>query len=306
VGRAAAHFFVIGALLLGVRAGASALTPERPAPLVVDVPTGADGVAVEAAVERALLVAEATRRGWTHTDPVVRRRLVRNLRFVRGLNDEDEPPTPAEEEALLEEALRLGMHRTDPVVRQRLAHRLDHASYHAARRRGVTDLEVRAWMEEHPGRVERPLRVRLSQVFLSRQRRGEALEADAEALGDRLRGAEAPPPDSAVSLGDPLPIALSDRSVTPDVLDRRFGRGLGDAASAAPTEQWVGPVATAYGLHFLWVHEVTPAGLPSVDEARARVTSRIVASRRREARDALLEELRARYAVEIVRGGSPP
>lgn len=61
------------------------------------------------------LFAQADAAGWVHTDPVVRERLVDNLRFA-GVQGSDE--------ALFQTALSLGMARTDPVVRRRFQSRL--------------------------------------------------------------------------------------------------------------------------------------------------------------------------------------
>ena len=70
---------------------------------------------VAARVDEELLVREARALGWHRSDPVVRMRLVQNLRFVSPEDAEAEP------DALLERAYALGMDETDVVVRRRLA-----------------------------------------------------------------------------------------------------------------------------------------------------------------------------------------
>ncbi len=114
-----------GALIAGLRA---VLTE----PPQVDVDT------------QTLLVEQALAAGWHRTDPIVRTRLIENLRFA-GRDGSD-----AE---LLREALDLGMARTDPVVRLHLAGR--------ARRvlESVPDpsqQQLADWLAAHPERFRRP------------------------------------------------------------------------------------------------------------------------------------------------------
>ena len=111
--RTAFHFFALAAALLLVR-GLVAGAAQAPPSVVVTLPRDAGPEASESAIQDALWWEEGRRLGDLRADPLVRDRLIRNLRFT-GLEGADE--------ALLEQALALGMHRTDPVVRARLVRR---------------------------------------------------------------------------------------------------------------------------------------------------------------------------------------
>ena len=297
--RATIHFFLIGGALLTLEVVVDAVTPvERPR-IEVTVPAEASEVEVRALVDEEILVAEALRYGWLYTDPVIRRQLVRNMRFIAGENDAEAPP-PSEEAALLERAIGLGMHRSDPVVRQRLVYRVYAMAEVGARRERPTGQDLREHLESHPERFSRPARYRMSQVFLSRQQRAEELEADARALEARLRS-EAPSLGKAHRLGDPLLPAFDRPSFTESALDRTFGPGIAEQVHSSKLTRWEGPLRSSYGLHFIWIHEAIPGEAPDLDDVRERVDASLRHDRRHRHRAVHLRRLREWYRVEIVR-----
>lgn len=93
--------------------------------------------------DETLLVEQALAAGWDRTDPVVRARLVENLRFIGR---------DGSEQALFDEALGLGMGRVDPVVRSHLAARARRALESV---REPSDAELSAFLEANPDRFER-------------------------------------------------------------------------------------------------------------------------------------------------------
>lgn len=102
------HFVALALVVLGLRA---ALAP-RPV-LYVTVPPGGSEAA---AVEEALLLAEAEKFGWIETDPVILRHLAKGYRDATGTEETDFA-------TLLAGAYAIGLHRTDRVVRSRLVDR---------------------------------------------------------------------------------------------------------------------------------------------------------------------------------------
>ena len=298
--RSTIHFFLIGGALLVLELVWGVVMPtERPL-LEVTVSPAATEAEAAARVDEEILVAEALRHGWLYNDPVIRRQLVRNMRFVAGENDAEMPP-PDEEEALLLRAIDLGMHRTDPVVRQRLVYRVYTMAEVGALWDEATEEELREHLEAHPERFGQPARYRLSQVFLSRQRRAEELESDAGALGTKLR-AERPPPEEAHRLGDPLPPSCARPSFTESGLDRTFGPGFTEQVHLSKLGRWEGPLRSTYGLHFVWIHEARPVTLPDLGEVRERVDASLRHDRRHRYRATYLRRLREWYRVIVVRG----
>jgi hypothetical protein len=265
-------FFALGALLLLLRLS----LPEPAASLVVEVPRGAKAAEVQQAVHDAVLVDQGLRAGWIQTDPLLRRRLVDNMRFA-GLAE-------GEDAALLDLALRLGMHRTDPVVRSRLLER-------ATRLLDVppqpTDAELSAYLERHADRYAQPARYRFEQVFFTELQAGRAalpiLAAGGEVAGDAL-------------------IALPrTTSADLDTLERRVGTRW--ALGELPHGEWSGPLPSAYGAHLVRVLEVEPARLPPLHEVRTRVAEEWRHDAAEEQRSARIAELMRHYRITLEQPG---
>lgn len=264
------HFALIGALLFvaDARLGASASGP------------------VPGLSDEELLVREARALGLHRRDPIVRRRLVRNMRFVSGA-------AGASDEELFAEALELGMDRTDPVVRRRLAQARILAVHAVARAEEPSEAELAAYLERHAERFAAPARLRLSQLFLSRDRRGAALAADAATLLQKLV-AHGAGPEAGPELGDPLPLPRQLPSSSRVELEGLLGASFARAVFALEAGQWQGPVESSYGLHLVWIHERSPAAPARLETVRGAVREALLEERARRALDAKLTALRGR------------
>jgi hypothetical protein len=242
-------------------------------------------------VDQEILYLEALRLGLDRVDPVVRSRLVRNMRFVGGGEE------TRDDEELYREALELGMDRSDLVVRRRLVQQMRFLLEAAAERLEPSDDVLRAFVASRPQRYRIPDRVRLSHVYLSRDRRALALEADASKLLAKLQ-AEAVDPQNAASLGDPFlhPAHFGLQSAAQ--IARQLGAGFGARVLELEPGGWRGPIESAYGLHLVWVHVREPSREPELETVRRSAESAMQAERNAEAMERGLAELRQRYVVD--------
>jgi hypothetical protein len=234
----------------------------------------------------ALLYREAIDQGLYDSDPVVHRRLVENLRFLGVGAGESEA-------AVARDAIALGLHRTDLVVQRRLVNVMRLRLEQPARKAEPTDEELRAELAAHPERWREPARVSLVHVFLSRERRGAALDLDAERILRALRTHGAPSED-ATQLGDAFPEPLGDAPLSQSELERMVGPRAASAAFAAPAGRWSNPVHSALGAHLFFVHEKTEAHAPPLDAVRAAVRESVLAERAERALERAMAELRAK------------
>jgi hypothetical protein len=263
------HFAVLGALLFAAERG---LAPSAPAA----------GRAASLSDEE-LLEREARRLGLDRDDAGIRRRLVRNLRFL----DEE---MGGNEQADYEEALALGLDGSDLVVRRRLVQRLELQALAWARASEPSDAELAALLAREPERFALPARVRLAQVFSSRDRHGAGLDAADRALGRRLAGL---PPERAAGLGDPFLLGAQLPPRTHDELAAGFGEDFARAVAGLEPGRWSGPIASSYGLHRVFVQEQM-AGRPArLDEVRSALREAVFAERARAVLSEWLRELRA-------------
>jgi hypothetical protein len=251
---------------------------------------------IDARVDDELLLGEAFALGWHRSDLIARRRLLQNQRFL-------DPDTELDEEALLRRAYEQGMDRSDIVVRRRLLQKVILTVSSAARLDEPDDATLQAYLDANAARFERPERIRLDHIFLSRDRRPGHLVADATALGERL-AAQAPAPEQAASLSDPFLLSYSLPLWSESMLGQRLGADFARDAFAAPDGQWSGPIASSYGLHFVWVRERRAADLPPLDELRTRLRAAVLREREQAALQAHLAALRERARIEVARPSS--
>lgn len=307
------HFLLLGAALFaadgvwrrapGEAAAASLRVPaaqitrleEESRRLLGRPPTAAELAAgVADWIDEELLFRRALDLGWDRSDPVVQQRLLRNMRFLGE---------PGDEEQLLQRAYALGMERHDLVVRRRLVERAKLAVTGPARATEPAPGELEALLREQGERFRLPSRVRASQVFLSRDRRGDRLRADAGELLAELV-ANRVSPARAARYGDPS-LLPNELPLWPEpTLAARFGDGFARDLLAVEPGSWQGPVESSYGLHLVWVHEREASRIPELSEVRALVENAWRNARARAALRDALEALRRDVVVRVA--GSAP
>jgi hypothetical protein len=246
---------------------------------------------VRDAVDEEILYREALARGFDKSDQASRERLVRLAGFVgeeRGDRD-----------ALEREARQLGLERSDLVLRRHLIEmaRLSIGWLGAADMPSEADLE--AYLARHAAEFAPPERVRLTHVYLSAAARGARLGPDANALLATLRRTGVRP-DDAPGLGDAF-IRGARLDLAHGDLERFFGADFAQTVDAAPVGEWTGPIASAYGLHLVWVHARETGPVPALDAVRGRVVHAWLREQSDARARAAMATLRARYDVQIDR-----
>jgi peptidyl-prolyl cis-trans isomerase C len=227
--------------------------------------------------DESLLARAAAALDLQRDDAVVARRLIRDARFLEAM---------ADDAAALDAATGLGFAASDLVVQRRLASRLRMAIEAAARAAEPGDAELRAYVAAHADRFAVPARAQVTQVFLSRARRGAALDADARRARRHLHAG------MAVD-GDPLPLPAALPPLSAAELAALLGGEVADAAFRLPLGEWGAPVASPFGLHVLRVESRRPARLPALGEVRAAAREAVLAERADAAVAAALRALRA-------------
>ncbi len=302
------HFLLLGALLFGLRiaagtSGAQDRTVHVSTAEIIRLEqewTRASGrpptereaaLLLQQHIDEKILLEEAFARRWNHTDPIVRQRLLRNLRFIDG-------PPDATDEALLQEARDLGLDRSDLVVQRRLIDRMRRTLAAQVYAEEPGDELLESYLLENAERFRNPARVSLSHVFLSRDLRGEHLAEDAEALLNRLREGSVPP-EEATALGDPFLIAAKLPLSTRTRLRAQLGPDFAEAAFLAALARWSGPADSAYGAHLLWIYDREESEPGALSDHRDRVRAAYLAEQERVVLERAMKEIRARVEVRL-------
>ncbi len=255
----ALHFVALGALAFAIASWQRGATTE-----VVELPRAQRAVSDSDLLER-----EARRLGLERDDSGIQRRLVQNLRFLAAGASGDDG-------ADFEEALALGLDRSDLVVRRRLVQRLELRALSWARASEPSDAELTEQLERESERFAWPERVRLSHVFLSRDRHASSLAAADRALAKSLASLE---PRSGAGLGDPFLLGNDLAPRTRAELGAGFGEPFAAAVSVLPPGRWSGPIASSFGLHHVFVHERIPARAARLGEVRGALREAVFAKR---------------------------
>jgi hypothetical protein len=215
------------------------------------------------------------------------------------------PPTRAELEGLVadhvretilaREAKALGLDEDDVIVRRRLRQKIELLAASLAESAEPSEADLEAWLREHADRWRVEPRVSFRHVYLSRERRGAATDADAARLLGELAAGSADP----ATAGDPLllPAALVDAPL-PDVA-RQFGGDFAARVGALELGRWNGPVESGYGVHLVRVDAREDGRLPALGEVRDAVLRDWQAAQAEAAREAHYRALRERYTVVI-------
>ena len=214
------------------------------------------------------------------------------------------PPTAVElkgliddyvaEEIYYREAIAMGLDQDDTVIRRRLRQKMEFISDGIADSAEPTDAQLQGYLEQNPGKFARPAELTFRQVYLSAERRGERVRADAEKLLAELQ-AGANPTDA----GDPTLLPSTMEAASPQSIANAFGAEFARQVDEAPVGQWSGPIESAFGLHVVRVDERISGKAPTLDEIRPIVLREWQAEQRHRQNQSLLAALRDKYEVRV-------
>jgi hypothetical protein len=215
---------------------------------------------------------------------------------LKGLVDDS-----VKEEIYYREALALGLDKNDVLIRRRLRQKMEFLIDAEAEGIAPTDAELETYLKAHADAFAADAKVSLQQVFLNPQRHADP-DADAAMLLMQLRTDKSADP---FALGDatllPSELSLTDMSSIQQMFGGDFVAGLANS----PEGQWIGPIASAFGLHLVRVTERKTGGVPKLDLVRAAVAREWVNDRRKALEAASFQKLSARYQV-VVEPPAPP
>lgn len=246
---------------------------------------------LEQEIDEELLYREAMRRNLDLGDRSIQWWLIKKMRFVA------EDPDLGDQE-LYAQAKELGLDDDDVVIRRILAQKMRLLAELAEGPVEPSEAEVQAYFDEHQEDWIRPSRISLRHVFLSRDRRGDALASDATALLGEIQGLG---PDDAQDRGDPFPLGRRHRARSEAQLAKLFGPEFAARAMDVEPGRWQGPIPSAYGAHLVFVDEKLPREPSPLESVHNQVSRRLAAERRAEVLERELARMRQEYEVVIER-----
>lgn len=216
------------------------------------------------------------------------------------------PPNPAELDGLIDAFVReevlyraggdLGLDKDDAVVRRRIAQKMGFLMEPAPGEIEPTQEELERHLADFPERFRTSPRLTFEQIFIDPVKHEATATAAAEQALAALKAGTDP-----AGIGDPslLPASLEDERL--ESVARIFGSTFADALLDTTSGEWVGPLASAFGVHIVRIGKRSPALDPDLSEVHEAVAADWTAMRRREVADERFEALKARYTIKIVR-----
>jgi hypothetical protein len=134
------------------------------------------------------------------------------------------------------------------------------------------------------------------QIYLSPEKRGDRIDADAQAMLDEVhRNAQATPE----KLGDQTLLPSTLPLAAKATINQTFGATFADELEKVPVNQWSGPVPSSYGLHLVRVTERMEGRNPVLSEVRDAVAREWSNAKRNALEGERIEALLKRYNVTI-------
>ena len=233
-----------------------------------------------------LLFMEALHRGFIEDDLVVQRRLIRNMRFM-------DPEQDAEDSELLTKALELRLHLADEVIRRRTVQVMETLIVASRGEPSISEATLRTAYQSQLDLFEEPIRYSFSNVFL----RDEASQARVEQLVTAL--SEGASLVEARALGDVFLAGYTFKDRSLSEISRQFGDGFTRRFSVDVERlgQWVGPLQSIFGNHWVWVEDIAESRVKRFEEVAQDVARDIRRDRDSETIENWVDATLAGYEV---------
>lgn len=219
-------------------------------------------------------------------DTVVYQRLLRNMHFLQlgeGKSDEE----------LYEQALEMRLHLGDEVVKRRMIQIMEQLMLASNPPAKPSEEELAAEFASRKEELRRPPRYSIEHIYFNRERESEAEQIIATIDEQGMD------PEQARKLSSPFLPGYRFARQTPDQLARHFGAAfVMNMEEAGPVaRQWLGPIRSTYGLHYVFVGDLEPSRDSTLDEVRPLLERDLESRARSEALQESIARLREQYEV---------
>ena len=243
---------------------------------------------VDAELRDELLFREALQRDLQYRDAAIEQRIIRNMRFL----DAD---TQADDATLVEQGYALRLPLTDEVIRRRLVQIMERLIVASARIAPPTSDEIAARYQRDISIWLEPPLYSFSHVFLSVERVGEMPDLIAKVEADEMSS------ERARALGAPFLSGYDFRSQSAEQMSRVFGAVFAEQLTALDPVpgDWVGPITSAFGQHYVFIAAVQPERTMPLEEVSLKIEGALV----REAEERAVDDWvrNALIGYEVVR-----
>jgi hypothetical protein len=219
------------------------------------------------------------------------------------------PPTQIELEGLIKdyikeeiyyrEALTLSLDQDNAVIRRHLRQKMEFLSEDIAAQIEPDNEALQAFLDANPDKFRTDPRVSFQHIYFSWDKRGDLAAADARQVLATLDGAESY--DDISAMGDALPLPQAVDLYPQREIAGLFGREFAQQLTILDAGRWLGPVASGFGLHLVFIGERIDASVPQLDEIQDTVMREWREEQRQTVNQVFYDTLRTRYSIVIER-----
>ena len=198
------------------------------------------------------------------------------------------------DEILYREGVKLGLERDDIVVKRRVRQKIEMMTEEDASTRAPTDADLSAYLTANQARFVQPAILTFEQVFIGESTSSPGVVHAVALTREALRKGVDP-----AELGKPTLLPHQMTRTPADLVARDFGSSFAAALEKAPVGEWVGPIDSSFGTHYVRVSDRTPAVAPPLAAVRDHVVREWENDRRQRARNDAYAKMRGDYQVSI-------
>ena len=223
--------------------------------------------ALSAVLDEKILLVEGVRIGLLKSDPVIIERLLKNMAFTADVSQVKEANSPENGMATYQQAIALGMDKSDPVIQRRILLRVKQMIRNNMPLRNPSDAQLQVFIDNNPDTFRQPAKWRFTQYYYDPLLHPEGLYALMQTDKEKLLTGE------SEKIGDssilPRQMGLSSQRR----ISQQFGRIFAnEVKSLDQVGEWVGPVESSYGQHWLRLDEKVEGDFVTLDSVRKRAT----------------------------------
>lgn len=195
------------------------------------------------------------------------------------------------EEVLYREALKLGLDEEDTIIRRRLAQKMTFLMEDTLASLQSSDEILQAYFNDHREVYQIPEKLTFIHVYYSGNGT-KSVERARQGLMQLTGGAD---PNQ---LGDPFMLRKGYTDKSWQELARLLGKRFADSLTELSiSDQWQGPIESAYGNHLVLLERKSEVRDPAFAEVRDRVLADYQSAEQRRLNEENYQQLRARYKV---------
>ncbi|HIL99133.1 MAG TPA: peptidyl-prolyl cis-trans isomerase [Pseudomonadales bacterium] len=248
-------------------------------------------IAVE--LDRDMLLQRAIDLDFHLHDSIVYQRLIRNMKFIQLAESKSDVE-------LFDQAIEMRMHLDDEVVKRRLIQMMEQRLLANAPPTKPSFKEIEAAFVERKEELQHPPLYSIEHVFFASGREQDTASVIATITRQDLDI------QAARKLGAPFLQGHQFLRQTPGQLARNFGKnfviGLEQALkkseiAASGDSGWLGPIRSAYGLHYVWLSQYEPARDAELQEVEQQLLVDLAYTANKQALQCAIAALRVEFDV---------